>query len=210
MPAGGSVSAWIDQVKAGEELALAKLHARYWPFLVGMARRKLQGAPGRAADEEDVAQQAFWGFYESVKAGRLPELANRQQLLALLTQIVACQAYNQLKHEFGVRKRGGNRVRSEADLDDPGGSGGGRALEQVEDTGLSPAEITLLKDCYAHYVEALPENLREFAELYLSGLTYQEMGERLGCSERTVDRKVALILARWRQLAANAVNGDRP
>jgi RNA polymerase sigma factor (sigma-70 family) len=209
MSAGGSVSAWIDELKAGEELALAKLHARYWPFLVGVARRKLQGAPGRATDEEDVAQQAFWGFYESVKAGRLPELANRQQLLALLTHIVARQAYNQLKHEFGVRKRGGNRVRGEADLDDAGDSGAGRGLEQVADAGLSPAEITLLKDCYAHYVEALPDNLHDFAELYLTGLTYQEIGERLGCSERTVDRKMALILARWRQLAATALSGDR-
>jgi RNA polymerase sigma factor (sigma-70 family) len=210
MAAGGSVSAWIDQLKAGEEVALAKLHARYWPFLVGMARRKLQGAPCRATDEEDVAQQAFWGFYESVKAGRLPELANRQQLLALLTHIVACQAYNQLKHEFGVRKRGGNRIRGEADLDEPEASGAGRGLEQVEDAGLSPAEITLLKDCYAHYVDSLPANLRDFAELYLTGLTHQEIGARLGCSERTVDRKVALILARWRQLAGAAVSGERP
>jgi RNA polymerase sigma factor (sigma-70 family) len=209
MASAGSVSAWIDQLRAGDEAALAKLHARYWPFLVGLARRKLHGTPCRATDEEDVAQQAFWKFYEGLKAGRLPELANRHQLLALLTHIIACRAANQIKHEIGVQRRGGGRVRGESVLDDPAGSGEtGRGLEQVEDPGLSPEEIALLQDSYQHYVQALPEKLRDFAELYLAGLTHQEIGDRLGCSERTVDRKLALIMARWQEMAAAGLSQD--
>jgi RNA polymerase sigma factor (sigma-70 family) len=209
MASGGSVSAWIDQLKAGDEGALARLHARYWPFLVGLARRKLHGAPCRATDEEDVAQQAFWKFYEGLKTGRLPELANRHQLLALLTHIIACRAANQVKHELGVQKRGGGRVRGESALDDPAASGETtRGLEQVEDPGLTPEEIALLQDSYQHYVRALPDKLREFAELYLAGLTHQEIGERMGCSERTVDRKIALIMARWQEVAAAGLSQD--
>jgi DNA-directed RNA polymerase specialized sigma24 family protein len=204
MPSAGSVSVWIEQLKAGEEAALGKLHARYWPYLVGLARRKLGDAPRRATDEEDVAQQAFWAFFQSLRAGRLPQLANRYQLLALLTHIIACQAANQIKHELGVQKRGGGRVQGESALAGtaPSGDGSRRGLEQVADAGLSPQEQALLDDCYQHYVGALPEHLRDYAELYLGGLTYQEIADRMGCTERTVDRKMALILAHWQALAA--------
>ena len=208
MSSAGSVSAWIEQLKEGDEAALGKLHARYWPYLVALARRKLGEAPRRVADEEDVAQQAFWGFYQSVRAGRLPELDNRHQLLALLSHIIACQAANEIKHEVGVQKRGGGHVRGESALAGVGQSESGtpRGLDQVADGALSPAEKILLDDCYHHYLGALPEHLRDFAELYLAGLTHQEIADRLGCTERTVDRKMVLIMAHWQRLAASSVS----
>lgn len=205
----GSVSVWIEQLKAGEEVALGKLHTRYWPYLVGLARRRLGESPRRARDEEDVAQQAFLGFYETLRAGRLPSLENRHQLLALLTHITACQAANQIKHELGTQKRGGGRVRCEPALAGPtrGERGRGLSLDEIPAAGLTPDEQALLDDCYRHYVSTLPDHLRGFAEFYLAGLTYQEIADRLGCTERTVDRKMALILARWQRLAAGATAG---
>jgi RNA polymerase sigma factor (sigma-70 family) len=204
------VSVWIQQLQGGEEAALGKLHARYWPYVVGLARRKLGGTPRRAIDEEDVAQQAFWAFYRSLRAGRFLQLTNRHQLLALLSHITACQAANQIKHELGVQKRGGGRVQGESALGGAADSSDGtlRGLEQVADSSLSPEERALLEDSYHHYVSALPEHLRDFAELYLSGLTYQEIADRQGCTERTVDRKMALILAHWRRLAEEGVSQE--
>jgi RNA polymerase sigma factor (sigma-70 family) len=204
----GSVSAWIEQLKAGDEGALSKLYARYWPYLVKLARRKLKGLPRRATDEEDVAQQAFWGFYQTVRAGRVPKLTNRHQLIALLSHITACKAANEIKHEVGVQKRGGGHVRGESALEAPsaGQDGTSRGLEQIADNELSPQERIMLGDSYDHYVAALPEHLREFAELHLAGLTHQEIADQLGCTERTVDRKLALILAHWQRMAAASLS----
>jgi DNA-directed RNA polymerase specialized sigma24 family protein len=207
----GSVTRWIEQLKAGEEAALGELHKRYWPFLVELARRKLGAAPRRATDEEDVAQQAFWGFYQTLKAGRLPRLANRYDLLALLTHITACQAINQIKHEVAVQKRGGGRVRDEAMLHPSADSSEpGRGLDAVPDPGTTPAEQAMLHDCYDHYVNALPEHLRPFAELCLAGCTHHQIADQLGCTERTVDRKMVLIMAKWQRMTADSMIQKRP
>jgi DNA-directed RNA polymerase specialized sigma24 family protein len=193
------VTAWIGQLQQGEEAALSKLHARYWPGLVALARQRLRGVPGRAADEEDVAQEAFWDFYRSLKAGRVPRLANRHDFLALLTHIVACRAVNQIKHEVAVQKRGAGRVRGGSALDLLAAAGG------ADDTEPTPLDQALLTDCYQYYLGALPERLRAFAEGYLAGCTNKETAAALGCSERTVERKVALILEHWQEMAAASV-----
>ena len=168
---GGSVTHWIAEVKAGEELALGKLHQRYWPFLVQLARKKLHGAPQRAADAEDVAQEAFWGFYKSLKQGRLPVLTNRHDLLALLVLVTARRAATQIRDEHRA-KRGGGAVQGESALDHLVSSSqgqGGMAL--VADSGRTPQEEAILHDCYQTYTAGLPDKLRDFAELYLAGCT---------------------------------------
>lgn len=198
MSSSGSVTAWLGQLKAGEEAALGRLHTRYWPNLVALARKRLQGVPGRAADEEDVAQEAFWCFYRSLQAGRVPRLANRHDLLALLTHIIACKAIHQIQYE-GALKRGGGQVARNAVLDH-------LVTEHAEAVGTrTPLEEAILHDCYAHYVSALPDKLRPFAEGYLSGCTHREIAVQLGCVERTVERKIALILETWQAMAADSV-----
>jgi DNA-directed RNA polymerase specialized sigma24 family protein len=101
----------------------------------GAQEARRSAAP--AADEEDVAQEAFWSFYRSLKDGLVPQLANRQDLLALLSHIVACKAVNQVKHETGVQKRGGGRVQGDSGLN-----------VLAEDPEPTPLEYALLNDCY--------------------------------------------------------------
>jgi RNA polymerase sigma factor (sigma-70 family) len=192
--AEGSVSQWISQLRAGEDEALAKLHRRYWPVLLRLARRKLQVLPNRAADEEDVAQEAFWGFYRSFKRGRLPVLRNRTDLLALLTIITARKAATLIERET-ARKRGGSIAPAHA-----------TPLDQLQDSDPTPQQEALLHDCYEQYMSRLPENLRPFAERFLSGLTYREIAQQMNCSERTVERKIPLVLELWQNMAADSLN----
>jgi RNA polymerase sigma factor (sigma-70 family) len=197
MVSSGSVTSWISQLKAGDEAALDKLHQRYWRALVGLARGRLKGAPCRVADEEDIAQDAFWSFYRTLRAGKLPQLENRHDLLALLSHITACKAINYLDRELGTRKRGSGHAPEPTPLE---------CLAQQRER--SPVEEALLDDCYQYYLDGLPPNLREVAVLYLAGLTQQEMAQRLGCVERTVQRKLPLILRRWQQMAEDSMSYD--
>src|SRR5437879_6530897 len=59
MSADGSVSRWITELKAGDDVAAQKLWQGYFHRLVGLARMKLRGAQRRAEDEEDAALSAF-------------------------------------------------------------------------------------------------------------------------------------------------------
>jgi hypothetical protein len=57
--AGGSVTGWIGHIKRGDHAAARTLWERYFDRLVRLARGKLAGVRGLAADEEDVALSAF-------------------------------------------------------------------------------------------------------------------------------------------------------
>ena len=207
MSNGGSVTHWIAELKAGEEAALEKLRRRYWPFLVGLAAKNLKGTSRRAADEEDVAQEAFWGFYRSFKNGRLPKLENRYDLLALLTIITARKTAHQVERDRR-QKRGGGQERGESALDVLASSHSDRrGIERVASPTLGPEEEVMARDAYEHFVNRLPQDLRPIAEAWLVGSSHREIAQQLRCAVRTVDRKVIIILDEWRKLAADSVNG---
>ena len=60
----GSVTRWIDGLKAGDPEAAHALWERYFARLVRLAGAKLRArhAPGGDADEEDAALSAFDSF----------------------------------------------------------------------------------------------------------------------------------------------------
>src|SRR5690349_15507876 len=92
MSAEGSISRWLGQLRAGDPQAAAGLWQRYFERLVHVARGRLQGAPRRAADEEDVALSAFHSLCRGVAAGRFPGLLDRDGLWRLLVVLTARKA----------------------------------------------------------------------------------------------------------------------
>src|SRR6516162_7000561 len=105
----GSVTRWLDLLRAGDSDAVQALWERYFPRLVGLARKRLQDAPCSAADEEDVALSAFDSFCRGAEAGRFPQLADRDNLWRLLVVLTARKASHLLRDE-GRQKRGGKVV----------------------------------------------------------------------------------------------------
>jgi DNA-directed RNA polymerase specialized sigma24 family protein len=114
-------------------------------------------------------------------------LASRENLLALLTTIIARKA---------ARKARGP---------DLTGVEEGSLLEELaEESGDSPLEQALLNDCYQRFVGELPETLRPIAEMSLAGMTHREIAAAIPCAVRTVERKMARIMARWQEMAATS------
>jgi DNA-directed RNA polymerase specialized sigma24 family protein len=185
MSSSGSVEVWLEELREGHVSALGKLHQRYWPSLVAYARSRIRPATHGSADEEDIVQAAFLSFHRALLEGRVPELSGRESLLALLTTIIARKA---------VRKAPGPELTGVDDL---------LLLDELaQDSGASPLEQAILKDCYQCYVGGLPPKLRRVAEMCLAGMTHREIAAAIPCAVRTVERKMSLVLHLWQDIAA--------
>jgi hypothetical protein len=92
--APGSVTRFFDALCAGDPGAAEALWERFFPRLVGLARRALAGRPQRAADADDAALSAFASFCLRARAGEFRP-ADREGLWHLLAVITARKAHKQ-------------------------------------------------------------------------------------------------------------------
>lgn len=191
-PPPGSITDLLERLKRGDHEAVQPLWERYYPRLVALARRRLQSAPRGAADEEDAALSAFDSFCRRAERGQFPGLKDRDGLWALLVALTARKAADQLKHN-GRAKRGGGRVRGDSALGEPDGESPG-GFDALEGDGPTPEEAALLAEEVQSLLGRLPSPaLRQVAVWKLEGFTNAEIAAKHGCSEPTVERRLALI-----------------
>ncbi len=198
MSSGGSVTHWIGQLKAGNPAAAQPLWERYFQRLVSLARKRLQGTPRRAADEEDVALSAFDSFCRGAERGRFPQLQDRNNLWPLLVVITARKAIDLVQREHRLR-RGAGRVLDEAALPGPAGSSGNTfGLEQVLGPEPTPAFAAQVAEECQRLLTALGDaELRSIALWKMEGYTHEEIAAKLDCAVRRVQRKLRLIRSLW-------------
>jgi DNA-directed RNA polymerase specialized sigma24 family protein len=192
----GSVTRWINLLKAGESQAVRPLFDRYFQQLVRLARRKLQGTPRGAADEEDVALSAFQSFCAGVERGAFPRLFDRDDLRHLLVLITARKACAVIQRE-GRQKRGGGRVFSART-----GNGEDRVLAGFLSREPPPEFSVQVAEQWQRLLERLPSaELRAVAQGKLEGYTNEQLASRLGCVARTIERRLRLIRNVWNEEA---------
>jgi DNA-directed RNA polymerase specialized sigma24 family protein len=201
MSSPGSVTHWLGLLKAGDSAAAQPLWERYFRRLVGLARVKLQGAPRRAADEEDVALSAFNSFCRAAEDGRFPRLIGRDDLWQLLVLLTARKALH-LARDARRQKRGGGRVLGDADLAGPAGDDE-PGLAQVIGDEPTPEFAAQVAEEWRRLLRLLEDDqLRELAVGRMEGYTIAELAVRFACAPRTVERKLEKIRHLWAQEVA--------
>jgi DNA-directed RNA polymerase specialized sigma24 family protein len=200
MSSSGSVTAWIDQLRAGDRAAAQRLWQGYFHRLVGLARKKLRRAPRGMADEEDVALSALDSFIRGAEKGRFPQLADRDDLLHLLLVITERKAVDHVNHERR-EKRGGGKVRHEGSL--AGNSSVTAPFDHVAGLEPTPDEAARIADNCRQLLEALEDDqLCAVALAKIEGCSNEEIAKRQRCSVPTVERKLARIRKIWRRETA--------
>ncbi len=193
MSAPGSVTALVERLKAGDHEAARLLWQRYYPRLVALARKKLQGASRRRADEQDAAQSAFKSFCLRAEQGRFPDLTDREGLWALLVVLTARKVADQVKYDRR-EKHGGGRVRGDSAVCGDEGEEGPPGLDCLAGDDPTPEEAAIL----AEEVETLlgrlrdPE-VRQVAVYKMEGYRNAEIAGLQQCSVPTVERRLAII-----------------
>jgi DNA-directed RNA polymerase specialized sigma24 family protein len=186
----GSVTRWLDQLQGGDVEAARKLWERYFLRLVGLARKRLQGAPRRAADEEDVALSAFESFCRHAAAGRYPDLTDRECLWRLLMVITTRKAAEMARHE-GRLKRGGGASRVDEAKDD-------QLLDQALSREPSPEFAAQVAEGYERLLHALNDDeLEAIAVGRMEGYTVSEIAARHALAPRSIKRKLHVIRTIW-------------
>jgi DNA-directed RNA polymerase specialized sigma24 family protein len=186
----GSVTHWLAQLPGGDPAAAQQLWERYFERLVGLARKRLQGANIRYADEEDVALSAFHSFLSCAQNGRFPQLADRDNLWHLLVTITARKACHLLR-DARRQKRIGDWQREEANL------------ELVVGTKPSPEFAAQVVEEFQRLLDHLDDAfLRSVAVGKMEGYTNQELAARLNVAPRTIERKLRIIRGIWEKRAS--------
>jgi DNA-directed RNA polymerase specialized sigma24 family protein len=192
---GKSVSVWLEGLKAGDPAAAEKLWERYFEALVRLARAQLRAAPRAAADEEDAALSAFESLCQGAAQGRFPRLNDRDDLWRILVVITERKAIDQAQRERR-QKRGGGRIFGTSALADADKES--EALAGVACPAPTPEFAASVADeCRRLLGKLRDESLRRVAVLRMEGYTNGEVADRLGCSLRSVARKLELIRRTW-------------
>jgi RNA polymerase sigma factor (sigma-70 family) len=202
MSSVGSVTTWVEQLRAGNQAAAEQLWARYYPRLVGLARKKLRGARRLAGGAEDVALSAFDSFCRGLTEGRFPRLEDRDNLWALLAVITARKA-SDLRQRENRQKRGGGKVGGESVLDELFGDEEGAAgINRVVGAEPTPELAAQVAEEFERLLAKLPsDELRQVAVWKLEGYTNEEIAARLPCARATVERRLQLIRSVWKESA---------
>jgi RNA polymerase sigma factor (sigma-70 family) len=190
MTPSGSVSRWIDLLKAGERTAAEPLWDRYCWQLVGLARKKLRGTSCAICDGEDLALSAFASFCRRAERGKFRRLFNRNDLRHLLILITVRKARAQIQRERRKKRRRGRTQ--------PLATDGDADLVHLLSREPAPDIAAQAAELWQRLLARLPKpELRHVADWKLQGYTNEEIAKRLGCVLRTVEPRLNVIRSVW-------------
>ncbi|MFO0890518.1 MAG: ECF-type sigma factor [Isosphaeraceae bacterium] len=187
------VRMWVAQLKDGDPRAAQHLWDTYFVRMVNVARAKLHGAPSRMADEEDVALSAFKSFCRGTSDGRFSRVLEHEDPWPLLLALTTYKAIDLVRHERRV-KRGGSGLNAapESPFDSE------ISLSDVIGREPDPQEAYRVAEACQDLLDRLSDTiLRAIALWKTEGFTTEEIAAKLGCTTRTVERKLQLIRRAW-------------
>jgi DNA-directed RNA polymerase specialized sigma24 family protein len=172
----GSITPWIERLKAGDDAALQPLWERYFRLILRHARSRLPRGAG--FDSEGIVVSAFKSFWRAARAGRFPRLNDRHdlwQLLIVITNRKIIDAWHKNGRRASV------------------GEGPLLALAAAEPT---PEFVVAIAEELEALLDRLGDDrLRKIALWKMEGDTNQVIADRLELSLRTVANKLNLIRA---------------
>jgi DNA-directed RNA polymerase specialized sigma24 family protein len=168
----------MSRLRRGDSDAEAAVFHRFARRLIALARSRLDGQIRQKIDPEDVLQSVYKSFFQRQAQGQFV-LDNWDALWALLTLITARKCGRWIDFFHAERR--------DVRMEDPA-----RAQEGLDVAALaggpSPVEAAVLTETLQELLTGLSDSHRNIVALGLHGYTTAEISEKVGRSERTVNR----------------------
>jgi DNA-directed RNA polymerase specialized sigma24 family protein len=191
------VGIWVAQLKDGDSQAAQQLWNTYFGRMVKVARCKLRGAPGRMADEEDVALSAFKSFCRGTQDGRFPLLHEYEDPWPLLLALTTHKAIDLLRHERRVKRGGPGHQDAPPGRPEEAPAGSIRLSQLIGREPDPQVAFQVAAECQDILDRLSDTILRAIALWKMEGFTTEEIASKLGCTTRTIERKLQLIRRLW-------------
>lgn len=177
-PDDSDIPGFLHRIANGDQDAARELLSRYEAEVRLVVRRQLPRLLRSRFDSLDFLQSVWGSFFRRVKGGA-SEFEDSRHLVAFLARAAKNKVIDEYRRA-GSQK--GDMHREEplwTDGDRP------RELPAIADTA---SQVFAAHEAFGRLRDLLPEDRHRLLELKAEGLSSREIGERLGISERTVQR----------------------
>jgi RNA polymerase sigma factor (sigma-70 family) len=197
MSSPGSITLLTAQLRSSDPIirnaAAEQIWQRHFPNLLALVCQHLDERVRRREDEQDILQTMYASFCVRMQRGDF-SLGSREDLWLLLVTITL----NKTRKAAARQRRHCRDYRREvADAGVAEDASPNEALAQMEDDAPTPADAAELTEELQRRLTVLPQPLQQIALWKFEGYTNEEIAGRLGCTVRTVERKLQLIREQW-------------
>ncbi|GIW89541.1 MAG: hypothetical protein KatS3mg108_3865 [Isosphaeraceae bacterium] len=176
---GDDIRRVLDRIQAGDEDAARELLRRYEPEVRLVVRRQLPRLLRSRFDSLDFLQSVWGSFFHQVRQGTA-QFEDSHHLIAFLASVARNKVVDEFRHSGSHRRD----VRREVSLWEPGSD----QPRDLPSESATPSQLAEARDALEQLRHLVPESRRPILDLKADGLSSREIGDRLGLSERTVQR----------------------
>lgn len=179
---GDELHRFLERIRAGDQEAARELLGRYEAEVRLVVRRQLPRLMRSRFDSLDFLQSVWGSFFRRMKSGEgQADFEDSRHLVAFLARA----AKNKVIDEY---RRAGSK-KQDMRREEPLWVDGHRPRD-LQGIDASPSEVAEAHEAFNRMVALMPPERREVVELKARGLSSRDIAERLGISERTVQRVI--------------------
>jgi RNA polymerase sigma factor (sigma-70 family) len=172
------LSEFLQRIQAGDEGAARELLSRFEAEVRLVVRRQLPRLLRSRFDSLDFLQSVWGSFFQRMRTAPT-QFEDSRHLVAFLARA----AKNKVIDEYRRAASRKHNMHREEPL-----WGEGHGPKDVPDPIDSPSEVAQAREILVRLQELMPEGRRTILEMKAEGLSSKDIGQRLGISERTVQR----------------------
>jgi RNA polymerase sigma-70 factor (ECF subfamily) len=177
-PGESELSEFLRRIQSGDEGAARELLGRFEAEVRLVVRRQLPRLLRSRFDSLDFMQSVWGSFFRRMRSAPT-EFEDSRHLVAFLARAAKNKVIDEYRRAASLKQ---NMHREEPLWSE------GRYPKEIPATMDSPSEIAQAHEVLGRLRELMPADRRTILELKAEGLSSKDIGQRLGISERTVQR----------------------